>query len=309
MKVLVTGGAGFIGSHVVEQSLAQGFEVVVLDDLSTGHIENLNPLARFYQLDIRDPQVEKVFADERPDFISHHAAQMDVRRSVIDPLFDADVNIRGSIRLIEYARCYGVRRFVYISTGGAVFGEPEYLPCDEAHPINPICPYGASKHTVEHYLYMYKINYGLDYVVLRYPNVYGPRQDPHGEAGVVAIFTGQMLNGQPVKINGDGEQERDYVHVHDCAAANLLAFTYPNASGIYNLGSGIGTTVNQIYAHLKAITNYPYEASHGPAKLGETRRIFLNAARAQRELGWAPTFELYSGLADTVDYHRKLRQS
>jgi UDP-glucose 4-epimerase len=216
-KILVTGGAGFIGSHVVDLFLEQGYEVVILDDLSTGRASNLNPQAKFYQMDIRSPEVRSVFDAERPDYVSHHAAQMDVRRSVAQPLFDADVNIVGSINLIECAKDFGVKRFVYISTGGAVYGEPERLPCDEAHPINPICQYGASKHTVEHYLYMYHVNYGLKYTVLRYPNVFGPRQDPHGEAGVVAIFTGKMLSGEPVVVNGDGEQTRDFVYVGDCA--------------------------------------------------------------------------------------------
>lgn len=176
MKILVTGGAGFIGSHVVDLFVSQGYEVVVVDNLSTGRVTNLNPAAKFYQTDIRSPEVAEIVARERPDFISHHAAQIDVRRSVADPLFDAEVNVLGSIRLVEAARQYGVQRFVYISTGGAVYGEPEYLPCDEAHPINPICPYGISKHTVEHYLFLAHYNYGLNYTVLRYPNVYGPRQ-------------------------------------------------------------------------------------------------------------------------------------
>ena len=202
MKVLVTGGAGFIGSHVVDAYLAEGYHVVVVDNLSTGRLSNLNPAAKFYQVDIRSPQLSDVFEAERPDFVNHHAAQMDVRRSMAEPVLDADINILGSINLLECARRSMVRRLIYISTGGAVYGEPEYLPCDEEHPIKPICQYGASKHTVEHYLYMYQQNYGLDYTVLRYPNVYGPRQDPHGEAGVVAIFAGQMLAGEKGVING-----------------------------------------------------------------------------------------------------------
>lgn len=304
MKVLVTGGAGFIGSHVVDILLANAYEVVVVDDLSTGRASNLNPAATFYQMDIRSPQIAEVFEKERPDFVDHHAAQMDVRRSVMDPLFDADVNIRGSINLLENARTYGVKRFVYISTGGAVYGEPVYLPCDEDHPINPICPYGASKHTVEHYLYMWNTNYGMDYTVLRYPNVYGPRQNPHGEAGVVAIFTGQMMDGKQTVINGDGEQERDFVYVGDCARGNLLAIQKTSGSGIYNLGYGRGTTINEIFTLLKATTDYPQEAKYGPAKLGETRRIFLDASKAGRELGWEPTVPLEEGLARTVDYFR-----
>ena len=304
MKILVTGGAGFIGSHVVDLYIENGYEVVVVDDLSTGRLSNLNPGATFYKLDIRSPQIAEVFEKERPDYVNHHAAQMDVRRSVLDPLFDADVNILGSINLIECARKFEVKRFVYISTGGAVYGEPEYLPCDEAHPINPICQYGASKHTVEHYLYMYRQLYGLEYVVLRYPNVYGPRQDPHGEAGVVAIFSGQMLKGEQAKINGDGEQERDFVYVGDCARANLLALETQNGSAIYNLGSGQGTSVNQIFEVLKAITSYKLERLHGPAKVGETRRIYLDAQKARDELDWAAAICLEEGLKYTVDYFK-----
>jgi UDP-glucose 4-epimerase len=304
MKVLVTGGAGFIGSHVVDTYIDHGYEVVVVDDLSTGRMSNLNPAASFYQMDIRSPRLAEVFAKERPDFVNHHAAQMNVRRSVDDPLFDADVNIRGSINLIECARNSKIKRFVYISTGGAVYGEPVYLPCDEKHPIIPICPYGASKHTVEHYLYMYYFNYGLKYTVLRYPNVYGPRQDPHGEAGVIAIFTGQMLAGEQVIINGDGENTRDYVFVGDCARANLLALEKNGEPEIYNLGFGKGTSVNQIFASLKAITGYARGPIHGPVKVGETRRIYLNAEKAARKLGWKPAMALPEGLQRTVEYFK-----
>lgn len=304
MKILVTGGAGFIGSHVVDLFIQHGHEAVVVDDLSTGHRHNLNPQARFYQMDIRDPRLAEVFAAEKPDWVSHHAAQMDVRRSVAQPIFDADVNVCGSINVIEAARQHGVKHFIYISTGGAVYGEPEYVPCDEKHPINPICPYGASKHTGEHYLFMYKYLYGLNYTVLRYPNVYGPRQDPHGEAGVVAIFTGRMLRGEPVTIFGDGEQTRDYTYVGDCAQANLLAVTREHPGGIYNIGRGEPTSVNQIFATLQELTAYPLPANYGPARLGETRHIYLNADRARAELGWQATFDLRAGLQHTVDFFR-----
>jgi UDP-glucose 4-epimerase len=303
VKVLVTGGAGFIGSHVVDLYIENGYDVVIVDDLSTGRASNINPKAKFYQVDIRNSEIGDIFEQERPHFVSHHAAQMDVRRSVVEPIFDADVNILGSINLLENAQRIGLRHFVYISTGGAVYGEPHYLPCDEDHPINPICQYGASKHTVEHYLYMYHENYGLNYTVLRYPNVYGPRQDPHGEAGVVAIFTGQMLAGEQVVINGDGEQERDFVHVADCARANLYAITTAN-NGIFNIGSGAGTTVNQLYQALKEITGYPLDAIYGPPKLGETRKIYLDAAMACEKLGWQPTVGLIPGLESTVEYFR-----
>ena len=303
-KILVTGGAGFIGSHVVDLFIAQGYEVVIVDDLSTGRASNLNPAGKFYQLDIRDPKLRDVFDIERPDYISHHAAQMDVRRSVAQPLFDADVNILGSINLIECAKEFNVKHFVYISTGGAVYGEPEKLPCDETHPINPICQYGASKHTVEHYLYMYNANYGLRYTVLRYPNVFGPRQDPHGEAGVVAIFTGKMLADEPVMINGDGEQTRDFVFVGDCARANYLAVTTEHESGIYNIGWGRPTSINEIYSTLARVINYSRSVAYGPAKVGETRHIYLNASKANRDLKWSPTITLEDGLKETVEYFK-----
>jgi UDP-glucose 4-epimerase len=308
MKVLVTGGAGFIASHVVDLYVAQGYEVVIVDDLSTGRASNLNPAAKFYKADIRSPQLDEIFAAEQPDYVNHHAAQMNVRRSVTDPFFDADVNIMGSLNLIECAKRHGVKHFVYISTGGAVYGEPEYLPCDEAHPINPICQYGASKHTVEHYLFIYHVNYGLNYTVLRYPNVYGPRQNPHGEAGVVAIFTGQMLAGQQVVINGDGEQVRDFVYVGDCARANLLALTTAPGKGIYNLGSGRGTSINQVLGALEKLTSYARQPIYGPAKVGETRRIFLDGTKAERDLAWAPTVTLEEGLARTVQYFRTVEE-
>lgn len=304
-KVLVTGGAGFIGSHVADLFIEKGHDVVILDDLSTGRESNINPQARFYKMDIRSPEVRKIFEAERPDYISHHAAQMDVRHSVAEPLFDAEVNILGSINLIECAKEFGVKRFIYISTGGAVYGEPEWVPCDEMHPINPICPYGASKHTVEHYLFMYYVNYGLNYTVLRYPNVYGPRQDPHGEAGVVAIFTGKILAGEPVTINGDGNQTRDYVYVGDCAYANYLAVTVDHKPGIYNLGWGRPTSVNEIFETLTKIVKYPHQANHGPAKVGETRHIYLDPAKIKRDMGWLPTLTLEEGLTKTVAYFKK----
>ena len=306
MKILVTGGAGFIGSHVVDLYLEHGHQVAVVDDLSTGHRRNLNPRATFYEADIRSPEMASIFELERPEIVNHHAAQMDVRRSVEEPVLDADVNILGSLNLLECSRKYGVRRLLYISTGGAVYGEPEYLPCDESHPINPICQYGASKHTVEHYLFMYRLNYGLEYTVLRYPNVYGPRQDAHGEAGVVAIFTGLMLADGPVIINGDGDQVRDFVYVGDCAQANLQALGVADGSGIYNLGTGTGTSVNEVFRSLRGITGYRREPVHGPAKLGETRRIYLDASKAARELGWSPRIGLEEGLRETVRHFQQM---
>lgn len=303
-KIIVTGGAGFIGSHVVDLFITQGYDVVVIDDLSTGRTSNLNPAAKFYKMDIRDPKIREVFEAEKPDYVSHHAAQMDVRRSVAQPLFDADVNILGSINLIEAAKAVNLKRFIYISTGGAVYGEPERVPVEETDPINPICQYGASKHTVEHYLFMYHYNYGLNYTVLRYPNVFGPRQDPYGEAGVVAIFTGKMMAGEQVVINGDGKQTRDFVYVGDCARANLLVATVEHTPGIYNIGWGLPTSVNDIFSTLAKVTNYTIPVQYGPAKLGETRHIYLNASKARKDLGWKPTISLEEGLTKTVEYFK-----
>ena len=304
MKILVTGGAGFIGSNVVDAYIEAGHQVVVVDDLSTGRLSNLNPKAKFYRLDIRDPKLRDVFVEERPEVVNHHAAQIDVRRSVVDPEFDADVNVLGSIKLARFAIEFGVSKIIYISSGGAIYGEPVYLPCDEDHPVHPICPYGASKYTFELYLQLFKETDGLDYTILRYGNVYGPRQDPLGEAGVVAIFSGQMLDDKPVTINGTGEQVRDFVYVGDCARANVAALQ-KGSGRAYNLGVGVGTDINEIFSELKSITDYKPEAIYGPAKPGETSRIYLTADRAKEELGWEPTYSLTEGLKHTVDYFRQ----
>jgi len=299
LKVLVTGGAGFIGSHVVDALVAEGHQVLVVDDLSTGKKEHLNPKAAFYQLDIRSRELEDVFRKEKPDLVNHHAAHVDVRRSVADPGFDAEVNILGSLNLLENARRHGVSKFVYASTGGAIYGEPEYLPCDEEHPLNPLSPYGVSKLAVEKYLYVYGQTCGLRYVILRYPNVYGPRQDPFGEGGVVAIFASRMLRGEEVVINGSGEQVRDFLYVHDVVSANLLAQETLDGQ-IYNLGTGVGTSINQLFATMKSVTSYAQEPVHGPAKPGETFKIYLDATKARTELGWQPAVGLDDGLRATI---------
>lgn len=304
MKVLVTGGAGFIGSHVVDACLAAGHDVCVVDDLSTGKRANVNPLARLHVADLRDrAAMELLFAAERPEAICHLAAKANVRESMNEPILYAEVNIIGSLVLMELARQYGARKIVYASTGGAVYGEPEYLPADEEHPINPLDPYGASKHHVEHYLRLYRTHYRLEYTILRFPNVYGPRQDPLGEAGVVAIWTALMLKGEPTVINGSGEQERDFVYVGDIAAANVLALTRGDGETL-NLGSGMGTSINTLFAKIKAATGYQGEAMRGPTKQGEVFRSYITGEKAGRVLGWEPTVSLEEGLAKTVAYFR-----
>lgn len=304
MKILVTGGAGFIASHVVDRYIELGHDVVILDDLSTGLKRNVNPKATFYEMDIRDDKVADLFEKEKFDVVNHHAAQMDVRRSTREPAYDASVNVLGSINLIQLAKETGVKKFIYISTGGAVFGEPKYLPADEEHPINPICQYGISKHTVEHYLYLYNYNYGLKYTVLRYPNVYGPRQNPQGEAGVNAIFIGMMLKGEAPMIFGDGEQLRDYVLVHDVVEGNVLALDKGD-NEIFNLGSGLGVSVNQIYSHLQDIIGFDTPPVYKDARVGEIQRIYLTGEKAKNGLGWEPRYSFADGLKKTVDFFKE----
>jgi UDP-glucose 4-epimerase len=301
--ILVTGGAGFIGSHISDASIAAGHRVIVVDDLSTGRLENINPHCEFYKMDVRDPGLEGLFKKWSIDVVSHQAARASVRGAMEDPVTYAQVNLCGGINLLECCRKNGVRKIIYASTGGCVYGEPLYLPVDEAHPMTPRDPYGASKASLEMYLPLYEMNYGLRYTILRYPNVYGPRQDPLGEAGVVSIFIGQMLRDiQPV-INGDGQQLRDYVFVEDVVRANLLVFNRGDNS-TFNLGSGKGTSVNTIFHALKALLGSDACELHGPAKAGEIRQTYLKSQRATDLLGWRPQVPLKEGLQRTVDYFR-----
>ncbi|MBN1180619.1 MAG: NAD-dependent epimerase/dehydratase family protein [Anaerolineae bacterium] len=304
MKILVTGGAGFIGSHVVDSFIAAGHDVAVVDDLSTGRRANLDPRAAFYEIDLRTPDLRRVFERERPEVVSHHAAQVDVRRSMADPTFDASVNVLGALNLLECAHQFGTRKMVYISSGGAVYGEPEALPCTEEHPIRPLSPYGASKYIVEKYLSIYRENYHLDYTILRYANVYGPRQDPHGEAGVVALFVGAMLSGTQPVIFGDGEQTRDFVYVGDCARANLLALGRGSGRA-YNIGTGAEASINHLAALLKEITGYDGRVAYDLPKAGDVYRTYLDVNRAREELGWTPTVSLEDGLRRTVAHFRE----
>ena len=308
MRILVTGGAGFIGSNVVDRMIEQGHELAVLDNLSTGRRENVHARARFYQVDLEDAAgVDAAIAEFRPEVVDHHAAQMDVRKSVEDPAFDARTNILGSLALLESARRHGVRKLIYASTGGAVYGEARFLPVTEDHPINPEAPYGASKHTVEHYLYIWKLLHGLDYTALRYPNVFGPRQNPHGEAGVNAIFIGLMLAGKRPHVFGDGEQLRDYVYVDDIVEANLLALE-GGGGEILNLGTGIGTSVNDIVRELRTLLDFKDEPIYEPPRAGEIQRITLDASRARSVLGWTPKTSFLEGLKRTVEWSRSARR-
>ena len=303
MRILVTGGAGVIGSNVADRFLALGHEVAVLDNLSTGRRENLEPRIRLYEADLVDREtVEKVVADFRPDVVDHHAAQIDVRASVERPVHDATTNILGGIGLLEACVRHGVKKLIYASTGGALYGEGKKLPATEDHPAHPESPYGVSKFALEHYVYCFRLLHGLDATVLRYPNVYGPRQNPHGEAGVNAIFIGLMCEGQSPTIFGDGEQVRDYVYVDDVVAANELALTKGSGETV-NLGWGRGVSVNDIVRHLKAILNFPGEPVHAAPRAGEVQRIYLDASRAKAVLGWTPKVPFEEGLRRTVEWY------
>ncbi len=301
MKILVTGGAGFIGSHVAERYLSAGWKVAVVDNLSSGRRDNVPEDAAFYELDIRDMEFGEVVAAERPDVISHHAAQMDVRISTTEPAFDADVNIVGSIKVVEAALAVGVKKFIFASTGGAVYGEPEELPVTEETPARPISQYGCSKLAVERYLYLYNVQRGLDYVALRYPNVYGPRQNPHGEAGVTAIFALKMLDGEPCNIYGDGTESRDYVYIDDVVDAHVLAAD-GDFNGVLCIGSGKETTVPEIFDELSALTGNDVEPRREPLRPGEIHRICVSGAKAKEILGWEPKVSFEEGLARLVEY-------
>ncbi|CAN5651174.1 MAG: SDR family oxidoreductase [Actinomycetota bacterium] len=301
MRVLVTGGAGFIGSHVSDLLLENSHEVAVADDLSSGKMENVPDGAKLFEMDVRSG-CREVFEEFRPEAVIHHAAQMDVRRSVAEPDFDADVNILGTVRLLQNCAEHDVSKFVFASTGGAIYGEQDEFPATEEHPQRPISPYGVSKLAGERYLHYFNAEHGLTYTALRYANVYGPRQDPHGEAGVVAIFCGRLARSETSKINGAGEQTRDYVFVRDVARANLLALESDAPSGAYNVGTGIETSVNELYELLRESAGKDLPPEHGPAKPGEQMRSCVDATLAGRAFGWRPEVEISSGLGETLRY-------
>ena len=303
MKILVTGGAGFIGSHVVDALLADGHTVDVLDDLSTGKRENVAEGATLYVNDIRSDEAAGLMERGQYDILVHHAAQMDVRRSVADPSFDADVNLRGFLNLMEAGRKNGLSKVVFASTGGAIYGEPEYTPQDEEHALKPISPYGITKLATERYLFYYHEQFGIPYVALRYANVYGPRQNPHGEAGVVAIFTQRMLAGEKAFINGDGLQTRDFVFVRDVVEANRAALAF-DGIGSFNVGTGQETNVVELFEAIRDEIDPSIPKRHAEGKPGEQRRSVLSYERSSEALGWEPQVELKEGLRETVDWFR-----
>ncbi len=303
MKILVTGGAGFIASQVADAFIAEGNDVFIIDNLSTGFEKNVNPKATFIKEDIGDKNLINLFEKEKFDVINHHAAQMDVRRSVADPAFDANTNILGTINLLQCSIKTRVKKFMFASTGGAVYGEQKYFPADEGHITFPLSPYGISKLAVEKYLHFYHAQYHLNYTILRYANIYGPRQNPFGEAGVVAIFTSKLLKGEQPIINGSGEQTRDYVFVGDVVKANTLALK-DSASDIYNIGTSKETNVNELYNLINKIIGKGQIEKHGPAAAGEQMRSVITSDKLYKKFNWRPSTTIDEGLQKTVDYFK-----
>lgn len=304
MNILVTGGAGFIGSHLVDRLIADGHSVAVVDVLATGKRANVNPQAALYEIDIRSPALAAAFEAARPEAVFHVAAHASVSESVRDPMHDAEVNVLGTLNVLQQCAAYGVGRVVFSSTGGALYGEPERLPADEEHPVRPLSPYGASKAAAEAYVQTFCGLSGIRHTILRYGNVYGPRQDPFGEAGVVAIFASAMMRGQRPTIFGDGSHERDYVYVDDVVQANVLALAQAE-DGVYNIGTGRGTTVSQVFDALAGATDYDGTPEYAPERPGDVRRIYLDVGRAERELGWRAAVPLGEGIRRTVDAMRE----
>ncbi|MCP9441565.1 MAG: NAD-dependent epimerase/dehydratase family protein [Nitrospira sp.] len=303
MKVLVTGGAGFIGSHVVDRLVEEGHEVVVVDDLSTGSKKYVNRAASLYKLDVQSGRLEKVFRNERPSIVIHLAAQAGMHQSVENPILDAQVNVLGTVNVLHQAARHGARKVIFASSGVAIYGEQEVHPAPESHPTKPLSAYGISKLCGEHYLSYFQRVSGLQVVSLRYASVYGPRQNPEGEAGVVAIFIRKMLNGEQPIINGNGRQTRDFVFVDDVVQANLAVMSQ-EVQGVYNVGTGVETSINELFRMLAGLTGSPCKEVHGPAKAGEQIRSVIDSSRLKQEVGWEPETSLAEGLEKTVAYFR-----
>ncbi len=303
MKILVTGGAGFIGSNLADRLAEEGHQLVVIDDLSSGKRDQVPAAANFYQMELDSRWLDRVIEREKPEAVCHLAAQISVRKSVEDPVFDARVNILASIGLIEACRTHGVKRFVFTSTGGAIYGDADQIPTPETYPAAPVSPYGTSKLCVEHYLHCFRELYGFSSAALRLANVYGPRQDPHGEAGVVAIFSRALLEGRAATINGDGLQTRDYVYVGDVVEAFVLALR-SDAQGSFNVGTGVETDVVELHRLVAAAARSVAAPKFGPPRPGEQKRSSIDASRIRSELGWEPRVPLADGIGMTVDYFR-----
>ncbi len=304
MNILVTGGAGFIGSHIVNNYIEAGHQVSVIDNLSSGELRFLNPKAKFYEMDILDPRVPEVLKTENIHTINHHAAQISVSESVADPVFDANSNIIGTLQLLKSAVSSNVKKFILASTGGAMYGEQIHFPATEEHPCHPLSPYGISKLSAENYLRFFNEQYGISTTVLRYSNVFGPHQNPHGEAGVVAIFCQKLVKGQEPGICGDGEQTRDFISVRDVVQANLIALD-PACVGVFNVGTGKETSVNVLTDRLIGISGKNVSAIHGPARSGEQRRSVIDYKKFHESFGWEPKFSLEQGLIETYDFFQE----
>lgn len=306
MKIVVTGGAGFLGSHTVDAYVNMDHEVLVVDNLSTGKRENVHPDARLVEMDINDPALIPLFQAERPDVVNHHAANASVARSVREPIFDATQNVLGTINVLEAARQAGTSRFIYISSGGAMYGNPEYLPIGEKHPSNPISPYALGKHTGERYVQLYAAEHDLRWVSLRHANVYGPRQDPFGEAGVVSVFCQNLLEGVAPEIQWDGEQTRDFVYVGDCARANTLALQEGDGQA-YNVGTGVGTSINALFYTLMEVAGQDLTPRRGPRRPGDVRHSYLDCSKLESDLGWQAQVSLREGLERTWAHFQRGR--
>lgn len=304
MKIIITGGAGFIGSNIVDAYIEAGHEVLIIDNFSTGKKENINPKAQVIEVDIRDKKIFDIILEFKPDVINHVAAQIDIRKSVSDPIFNAEINELGTLNLLEAAVKIGVGKLIFSSTGGAIYGEVEKKTgADEKHKEEPISPYAITKRSAEMYLHSYSANYGLCYTVLRYGNVYGPRQDPLGEAGVIAIFCGEMLKNEAPKIYGDGNQLRDYVYVKDIAQANLLALNLGD-NQIYNVGTGKGISVNELFLHLKELLKFEKAPIYAPKRVGELSRSVLNCKKIKKDFSWKPKINIKKGLKLTLKWYK-----
>ncbi len=312
MKILVTGGAGFIGSNIVDAYIKANHEVLIIDNLSTGKKQNLNPKAKFFEIDITNPEVGALIDQEKPDILNHHAAQIDVRKSVDDPQFDLRVNVGGIINLLQSTQTHRFKKVIFASSGGAIYGEQVQTAADENHPLNPLSPYGINKLAGEKFFNYYSHLLGFSFVALRYANVYGPRQNPEGEAGVISIFANKILKGDHPIINGDGKQTRDYVFVGDIVRANLLALK-DNVQGVFNVGTGVETDVNYLFAQICTLLDGRFEEKHGPAKLGEQMRSCLNASLLQKTMEFGSFVPMSEGLKKTAEWfvqnHKKNKET